>query len=155
MVPHSPQSLVLSSTGTTFSGHQGPPAGRAWCLAPRNPLFLRRRPPRFPSRRGPRRAGRGASLPAIPCSFVVGHHVPGTSRTAGEPGVVPHSLQSLVSSSTGTTFPEQERPEAGRAWCLAPRNPLFLRRRAPRFPSRRGTRRVGRGASLPANPVMK
>ena len=137
---HSPQSLVPSSTGTTFPEPEGPEAGRAWCLTPRNPLFLRRRAPRFPSRRGTRRARRGASLPTIPCSFVTGHHVPGTSRTAGGPGVVPPSPQSFVSSSSGTTFPEPEGPEAGPAWCRPPRNPFCLRRRAPRLSSIRGPR---------------
>ena len=128
-----------------------------------------------------RRAGRGASLPAIPCSFVDGHHVFGAKGAAGEPDVVPHSPQSLALSSTGTTFPEPERPAgdpgvvlhpphtlalsstgttslepdrspASRTWCLTPRNPLFFRRRAPRFPNRRGPMRAGRGASLPAKP---
>ena len=131
---------------------QGPEAGRAWCLPPRNPLFLRRRAPRPPNRRGPRRARRGASLHAIPCSFVDWHHVPRAGGARGGPSVVLHSLQPLVPSLTGTTSPGHQGPPAGSAWCLTPRNPLFFRRRAPRLPSRRGSRRAGRGASLPATP---
>ena len=96
-------------------------------------MFLRRLAPRPPSRRGSRRAERGTSLPATPCPFVNGHHVPGTSWTAGGLGVVPHSTQSLVLSSPGTTSPGHQGPPAGSAWCLTPRNPLFLRRLAPRL----------------------
>ena len=99
-----------------------------------------------------RRAGRGASLPAIPCSFVDGHHVFGAKGATGEPGVVLHSPQNLALSSTGTTSLEPKAPPASRTWCLTPRNPLFFRRRAPRFPNRRGPMRAGRGASLPAKP---
>ena len=99
-----------------------------------------------------RRAGRGASLPAIPCSFVDGHHVFGAKGAAGEPDVVPHSPQSLVLSSTGTTFPEPERPDASRTWCFPPRKTLLFRQRAPRLWSRIGLRQAGRGASLPAIP---
>ena len=110
VVPHSPQSLVLSSTGTTSLEPDRSPAGRTWCLPPRNPLFFRRRAPRFPNRRGPMRAGRGASLPAKPCSFVDEHHVFEAKGAAGEPDVVPHSPQSLVLSSTGTTSLEPADP---------------------------------------------
>ena len=148
----SPQNLALSSTGTTSLEPDRSPAGRTWCLPPRNPLFFRRRAPRLWSQRRRRRARRGASLPAKPCSFVDGHHVFGAKGAAGEPDVVPHSPQSLVLSSTGTTFSEPERPDASRTWCFTPRKTLLFRRRAPRFPNRRGPMRAGRGASLPAKP---
>ena len=98
------------------------------------------------------RAGRGASLPAKPCSFVDGHHVSRTGEARCEPDVVLHSPQNLALSSTGTTSLEPDRSPASRTWCLTPRNPLFFRRRAPRFPNRRGPMRAGRGASLPAIP---
>ena len=61
-----------------------------------------------------RRAGRGASLPAKPCSFVDEHHVFEAKGAAGEPDVVPHSPQSLVLSSTGTTSLEPKAPPAAR-----------------------------------------
>ena len=38
------------------------------------------------------------------------------------------------------------------AWCLTARKTLFLRSEAPRLSVRMGLRRLGRGASLPANP---
>ena len=75
------------------------------------------------SRTGPRRHGRGSSPPAIPFSFVRGHHVP---RASG--------------------------PSAVRTWCFTPSNPLFLRRRAPRLSGPAGSGEPGRGASLPASP---
>ena len=148
----SPQNLALSSTGTTSLEPDRSPAGRTWCLPPRNPLFFRRRAPRLWSQRRRRRARRGASLPAKPCSFVDEHHVFEAKGAAGEPDVVPPSPQSLALSSTGTTSLEPKAPPASRTWCLPPRNPLFFRRRAPRFPNRRGPMRAGRGASLPAIP---
>ena len=83
-----------------------------------------------------RRAGRGASLPAIPCSFVDGHHVFRTGEARCEPDVVLPSPQNLALSSTGTTFSEPERPDASRTWCLPPRKTLLFRRRAPRLWSR-------------------
>ena len=152
VVLHSPQNLALSSTGTTSLEPKAPPASRTWCLTPRNPLFFRRRAPRFPNRRGPMRAGRGASLPAKPCSFVDGHHVSRTGEARCEPDVVLPSPQNLALSSTGTTSLEPDRSPAGRTWCLPPRNPLFFRRRAPRLWSQRRRRRARRGASLPAKP---
>lgn len=101
---------------------------------------------------GLRRVGRGASLPATPCSFVVGHHVFGTKRGFGGLDVVLRSLQRLILSSSGTTSSEQNRISAGWAWCFAPRNTLFFRRRAPRLWNKIGFQPVGRGASLPAKP---
>ena len=131
VVLHRPQTLIPSSTGTTSPGSSGPPASRTWCFTPRNPLFLRQRAPRFSDTTGLRRHGRGASLPASPYSFVAGHHVPRAQRAFGEPDVVPHSLQSLISSSGGTTSTRPSGPSAMRTWCFTPRNPLFFHHRAP------------------------
>ena len=101
---------------------------------------------------GLRRVGRGASLPAKPYSFVVGHHVFGTKWVFGRLDVVLHSPQNLVLPSTGTTSLEQNRISAGWSWCFAPRKTLFFRRRAPRLRDKMGLRPVGRGASLSAKP---
>ena len=103
MVLHSPQRLILSSSGTTSLEQN------------------RIRP-----------VGRGASLPATPYSFVVGHHVFGTKSDFDRLGVVLRSPQRLVLPSTGTTSLEQNRISTGWAWCFTPRNALFFRRRAPR-----------------------
>ena len=103
-------------------------------------------------RTGLRRARRGASLPASPSSFVAGHHVPRTQRTSGEPDVVLHSPLALIPSSGGTTSLGPSGPPAMRTWCFTPRNPFFLRRRAPRLSGPAGLRRARRGASLPASP---
>ena len=40
------------------------------------------------------------------------------------------------------------------AWCFTSRKPLFLRPEAPRHSGRMGLRRLGRGASPPANPCF-
>ena len=152
MVPRSPQNLVLSSSSTTSSELKAPPAYRTWCSAPRKPLFFRRRAPRLPDPRRRRRTGRGASLPANPCSIVGAHHVFRTQGAAGVPGVVPHSPLTLVLSPTSTTSSGPKAPPAYRTWCSAPRKPLFFRRQAPRLPGSRRRRLAGRGASLPANP---
>ena len=77
------KTLALSSTGTTSLGPKAPPASRTWCFTPRKPLLFRRRAPRLWGQRRCRRAGRGASLPANPCSFVDGHHVFGAKGAAG------------------------------------------------------------------------
>ena len=98
-----PQALVLSSSSTTSSELKAPPTYRTWCSASRKPLFFRRQAPRLWGPRRRRSAGRGAPLPAIPCSFVVEHHVFGAQGAAGVPDVVPHSPQSLVLSSSSTT----------------------------------------------------
>ena len=110
MVLHRPQTLVSSSRGTTSTGSNGPPAGQTWCLAPRNPLFLRPGAPRPRGPAGRRQARCGASLPAIPCFFVQGHHVHGVQRADGRSDVVPHSPQSLIPSSTGTTSSQPGGP---------------------------------------------
>ena len=152
VVLHSPQRLILSSTGTTSLGQNRISAGWAWCFAPRKTLFFRRRAPRLWRKIGFRRVGRGASLPAKPCSSVDEHHVFGTKWVFGRLVVVLRSLQRLILSSSGTTSLEQNRISAGWAWCFAPRKTLFFRRRAPRLWSKMGLRPVGRGASLPATP---
>ena len=152
VVPHSPLTLVLSSARTTSSELKAPPAYRTCCLTPREPLFFRRQAPRLPGSRRRRRTGRGAPLPAKPCSFVVKHHVLQAQGPAGVPDVVLRSPQNLVLSSSSTTSSGLKAPPAYRTWCSAPRKPLFLRRRAPRLPGSRRRRRTGRGASLPANP---
>ena len=46
VVLHSPQRLVLPSTGTTSLEQNRISAGWAWCFAPRKTLFFRRRAPR-------------------------------------------------------------------------------------------------------------
>ena len=83
LVHDSPQTLALSSTSTTSLGPKAPPASRTWCFTPRKPLLFRRRAPRLWGQRRRRRAGRGASLPANPCSFVDEHHVFGAKGAAG------------------------------------------------------------------------
>ena len=110
----------------------------------------RRRIQRTPARqqafgefKGRRRDRRGASPPANPCSFVQKHHAPEANSSAGGVGVVPHTLQTLIPTSGGTTqtlIPSsgsttpsaQMAPPAGPAWCLTPRKPLFLRPETPR-----------------------
>ena len=83
VVLHDPQSLVLSSRGTTSLGPSGPPAGRTWCFTTRKPLLLRPGAPRPSGPAGLRRVGRGASPPASPYSFVRGHHVHEIRRPPG------------------------------------------------------------------------
>ena len=106
------------------------------------------------SRMGFRRHGHGASSPANPCFFVIGHHAPCLNRGSRPDDVVPHRSRALVSSSSSTT-PDGRIGARGRtAWCLTARKPLFLRRRAPR---RMGESEHGegrRGASPPANPCF-
>ena len=128
-----PQNLALSSTGTTSLGPKTLPASRTWCFTPRKPLLFRRQAPRLWDQRRCRRAGRGASLPANPCSFADEHHVFGTKGAAGEPDVVLHSPQTLALSSTSTTSLGPDGPPADGTWCFTPRKPLLFRRRAPRL----------------------
>ena len=127
------------------------PTSRTWCVAHRKPLFLRRQAPRLPRLRRQQRAGRGAPLPANPYSFVAEHHVFRGHGAGGGPDVVRRSLQTLIPSSPSTTSSGAMAPVAGRTWCVAPRKPLFLRRRAPRLPGPWRRRRAGRGAPLTAN----
>ena len=103
VVLRSPQNLVLPSTGTTSLEQNGSSAGWSWCFAPCNALFFRRRAPRLWSKIGFRPVGRGASLPAQPCSSVVGHHGFGAKSDFGRLGVVLRSPQNLVLPSTSTT----------------------------------------------------
>ena len=103
VVLHSPQRLVLPSSGTTSLGQNGSSAGWTWCFTPRNALFFRRRAPRLWSKIGFRPVGRGASLPAKPCSSVDGHHVFGAKSDFSRLGVVLRSPQNLILPSTGTT----------------------------------------------------
>ena len=127
-----------SSQGTTPLRPDGGSAGWTWCFTPRNALFFRRRAPRLRDKTGLRRVERGASLPAMPCSFVAGHHVFGTKSDFGRLGVVLRSPQCLVLSSPGTTSLRANGASAGWAWCFAPRKTLFFRRRAPRLRSKIG-----------------
>ena len=152
VVLRSPQTLVLSSSSTTSLGPKAPPTYRTWCSASRKPLFFRRQAPRLPSLRRRRSAGRGAPLPANPCSFVVEHHVFGAHGAVGVPDVVLRLPQALVLSSSSTTSSELKAPPTYRTWCSAPRKPLFFRRRAPRLWRPRRRRRTGRGVPPPASP---
>ena len=104
VVLYSPQTLVPSSRGTTPLGSDGL-----------------------------RQVGRGALLPASPCSFVAGHHVSGAGWASGKLGVVLYSPLTLVPSSRGTTSLGSNGPPASWTWCSAPRKPLFLRHGAPRL----------------------
>ena len=145
-----PQTLILSSPSTTSSRSKAPAARRTWCAPSRKPLFFRRRAPRFP---GPRRrphAGRGASLPANPYSFVAGHHVFRGQGASRGPDVVRLSPQTLIPSSPSTTSSGSKAPPASRTWCASPRKPLFLRHRAPRLPGPRcrPPRVAGGGAQI-------
>ena len=141
VVPHSPQSLVLSSTNTTSLGPKAPAAYRTWCLTPRKPLFFRPEAPRPQVRMGRRPHRRGALSPTNPCSFVRKHHVPRSGWADAGTDVVLHPPQTLVFSSGSTTSPGPDGPTPALTWCFTPRNPLFLRRGAPRPQVRMGRRR--------------
>ena len=141
LVPHSPQSLVLSSTNTTSLEPKAPAAYRTWCLTPRKPLFFRPQAPRLSGQRRRRRTGRGASLPTNPYSFVRKHHVSRVKGAGGVPDVVPHSPQALIPSSGSTTSPGPDGPTPSQTWCFIPHKPLFLRPEAPRPQVRMGRRR--------------
>ena len=123
-----------------------------WCPTPRKALFLRPEAPRRPGRMGLRRLGRGAPLPATPCFFVRRHHVSWFGWAFVGRDVVLHCPQTLISSSGSTTSFGSDEPSATGTWCSTARKPLFLRPEAPRRPGRMGLRRLGRGASPPANP---
>ena len=111
MVPHLPQTLVPSSGGTTPLRQTAPPAGSAWCLTTRKPLFLRLEAPRPQLNWRRRRGRRGASSPANPCSFVRRHHALSPNGAAGGVGVMPHPPQTLVPSFGGTTPSAQTAPQ--------------------------------------------
>ena len=105
-------------------------------------------------RMGFQRHGRGASSPANPCFFVIGHHAPCLNRGSRPDGVVLHRPQTLIPSSSSTT-PDGRIGARGRtAWCLTARKPLSLRRRAPRPLPESGFGTGRRGASLPAHPCF-
>ena len=127
VVPHSPQTLILSPTSTTSLGSKAPAAYRTWCLTPHKPLFLRPEAPRLSGPMGLRRHGRGASPPASPYSFVRKHHVPRSGWADAGTDVVLHPPQTLVFSSGSTTSPGPDGPTPALTWCFTPRNPLFLR----------------------------
>ena len=99
-----------------------------------------------------RRFGRGASLPANPCSFVHKHHVSRAQSAGGVPDVVPHSPQTLIPSSGSTTSLGSNGTSTSWTWCLTPRKPLFLRPEAPRPQVRMGRRPHRRGALSPTSP---
>ena len=102
-MPHTRQSLDLSSRGTTSLEPAGASEGWTWCLTPVKSLILRHGAPCRWSRPMLRRDGRGASHLSKPCSFAAGHHVAGAGRCFGGMDVVPHTRQSLDSSLRGTT----------------------------------------------------
>ena len=87
VVLRSPQNLVPSSSSTTSLAPKALPAYRTWCSASRKPLFFRRRAPRLWGPRRCRRTGRGASLPAKSCSFVIEHHVFGAGWADRRPRI--------------------------------------------------------------------
>ena len=66
--------------------------------------------------------------------------------------MVLHRPQTLIPSYGSTTSVGPDGPSAAGTWCFTARKPLFLRTEAPRLSVRMGLRRLGRGASLPANP---
>ena len=152
LVHESTQNPVSSSTGTTSLRSKAPPASRTWCFTPRKSLLFRRRAPRLWGQRRRRRTGRGASLPAKPCSFVDGHHVFGTkgARPARTWCTIPRKTLFLRFPCTKSGSLFGDRP--ARIWCTIPRKTLFFRQRAPRLWDQRRCRRAGRGASLPAKP---
>ena len=126
MVPHCPPALVPSSRRTTSSAPKCRVAPGTWCLTARQPLFLRRGAPRPPLQSAGQPRGRGASFPAIPCSFVRRHHVL-HSKVPGIPGsVVPHHPLTLIPSSPGTTSSATKYRTACGTWCLTALQPLFL-----------------------------
>ena len=132
VVPDPRQRLDLSSRGTTSSGSGGNSAGRTWCFTPAKALIFRLGAPRRRARPGIWWAGRGASPPSKPWSFVAGHHVAEAGRAFGEPNVVLHPRQSLDPSLRGTMSPRPARHSAGRTWCLTPVKALIFRLGAPR-----------------------
>ena len=152
VVLHRPQSLIPSSGSTTSIGRVEPPATRAWYFTVRKALFLRPEAPRLSSGPSLRRPGRGASPSAKPYSFVRKHHVYRPGRAAGDPDVVLHHPQRLISSSGNTTPPSPIEPPAAGAWCFTVRKALFLRSEAPRLSAGPSLRRPGCGASSPAKP---
>ncbi len=150
VVLHLPLSLIPSSASTTSSAPKCRAATGTWCLTALQPLFLRRGAPRPPLQHAGQPRGRGASSPAIPCFFVGKHHVR-LPIFPTEPGdVVLHLPLSLIPSSASTTSSASKCRASPGAWCLTARQPLFLRRGAPRPPLQSAGHPRGRGASFPA-----
>ena len=116
-------------------------------LGPSEPLV-----PRTWGKRRRRWDQRGASPLANPYSFVRKHHAYRPGSAFGGWDVVLHRPQPLISSSGSTTPIVPDLPSAAGTWCFTPRKASFLRPEAPRLSSRICLRRLGRGASLPANP---
>ena len=121
LVHEIPRVLISPFPLHQFPRISSPVAGRAWCLTARYPLFLRLEAPRPRAQQRFPPGGRGASPLAIPCSFVLGHHVLEHSSRSRRTGVVPHRPLTLVSSSWGTTSSSTAVVPAGRAWCLTAR----------------------------------
>ena len=125
-------------------------------------MFLRSEAPRLAALGPPDALGRaaealdatarGASLPANPYSFVRKHHVCRLKGRRPQWDVVLHRPQTLIPSYGSTTSFGPDGPPAAGTWCFTARKPLFLRPESPRLSGRMGLRRLGRGASLPANP---
>ena len=151
-MPHTRQSFDSSLRGTTSLVPAGASDGWTWCLTPVKALILRCGAPRHWCRPVLRMAGRGASLPAKPCSFVAGHHVAGAGGCFGGMDVVLHSPQSLILSLRGTTSLEPAGASEGWTWCLTPVKALIFRGGEPRHWSRPVLRRDGRGASHLSKP---
>ena len=99
LVHEIPLALVSPFPLHQVSRISSPVAGRAWCLTARYPLFLRLGAPRPRAQQSFPPDGRGASPPANPCFFVLGHHVPEHSSRSRRAGVVPHRSLALVFSS--------------------------------------------------------
>ena len=159
-MPHCPLALISSSASTTSSAPKCRPAPGTWCPTALQPLFLRRGAPRPPPQNADRPRGRGASLPSSPCFFVEEHHVLRLKMPTGPGGVVPTALQPLFlrrgaprpplqsagqPRGRGASLPSSPYffvekhhvrlpifPTGPGAWCLIPRQPLFLRPQAPR-----------------------
>ena len=138
LVHGNPQSLDLSFPLHQVFGVQFSVYDVTWCFAPRNPLFLRPEAPRPQVRMSLCRHGRGASLPTSPYSFVRKHHVLRSGWADADMDVVLHPPQSLVPSSGSTTSTGPDEPMPAWTWCFISRNPLFLRRGAPRPQPRMG-----------------
>ena len=91
-----------------------------------------------------RRLRRGASPSAKPYSFVRKHHAYRPVRASGDPGVVLHRPQSLISSFGSTTSIGRAEPPATRTWCFTARKACYevtvvKRRLQESFFSRHGT----------------
>ena len=133
VVLHPPQTLALSSTGTTSLGSKAPPANRTWCFTPRKTLLFRQRAPCLWDQR--RSAGadlvHDSSQNPVP-SFPL-HQVREPFRRPAGADLVHDSPQNLALSSTGTTSLGLKAPPASRTWCFTPRKTLLFRRRAPRL----------------------